>query len=602
MATMRLEILLQAVDRLSAPVTAARAKLEALTRPIQAVAAATARVAAAPGWRLLGASLAATTRGAMAAASAVTSLGARAGLLGTAVGGVGIFAFNNQVIAGAASLQQFRLSMETVTGSSQRAGEAMAWIDDFTRRVPVGVQAAREAFQGLAVAGLDPTQGLMQAAADAASARGKSISYAAEAITGALRGEFDMLQQFGVNMSNEGRNAVVEWEANGRRFRAVVDRNNRSLIASFIQRGLSEKFAGETARQATSWNGLMQLLNSSWARFTQGIADGGIFAALEARLQRLQTWAMGAEADGSFARWGRQISEALEGALNAVERFIVGTDETPSALQRLQTAFETVRGVIQPLVDRFGGLNVALSGLFVLLGGGSLVAAVTGLATMTAGIAAFGLALSATPAGWFLGAIAAIAFVVYKIYKNWGAIADWFGGIWTRVRDGMGPQVRWLIEAAESIGQPLVDGITRAWGTLTNVFEGVWKGITEPFVQMWDTISPILRQVGIIQGTGGAVPAGPEPAAGAPGARRMGRNGAQRIEGFDPPADPAAAGVYIGRRAAPPLPAAPVAPVEVNAGGTIDIRVTDDRVIVTGRASAPGIGYNIGRGLSMAGP
>ncbi|MBU0809613.1 MAG: hypothetical protein KKD30_05240 [Gammaproteobacteria bacterium] len=50
------------------------------------------------------------------------------------------------------------------------------------------------------------------------------------------------------------------------------------------------------------------------------------------------------------------------------------------------------------------------------------------------GIRALSLALLTTPIGLIITGIAALAGAVYLIYRNWDGIAEWFGGMWERVK------------------------------------------------------------------------------------------------------------------------------------------------------------------------
>lgn len=88
------------------------------------------------------------------------------------------------------------------------------------------------------------------------------------------------------------------------------------------------------------------------------------------------------------------------------------------ALQALRDIF----GFIQGAVGFVGGFANAIKLLAVAIS----IPLVVSLATATKAIIAFGIALMATPVGWFLAAIAAIAAAGYLIYKNWEPIKEWF--------------------------------------------------------------------------------------------------------------------------------------------------------------------------------
>ena len=78
---LKLEILLTAVDRLSAPLEAARLRLAALTGPVTALAGATQRLGRAAGVDALAGALGRVGGAARDAAGAVAQVATRAGLL-----------------------------------------------------------------------------------------------------------------------------------------------------------------------------------------------------------------------------------------------------------------------------------------------------------------------------------------------------------------------------------------------------------------------------------------------------------------------------------------------------------------------------------------
>lgn len=148
---LRLEILLQAVDRLTAPV-----------RAVQAALARTALVAArlnnATGAGALAASLAAVGRNAAQAAGQVAALGGRVAALagaGTAAAG---FAFNQSFVRPSAEMERYRITLETVEGSAAAAERALAWVDRFAARTPFELAEVTRAFVDIRNLGLDPTR------------------------------------------------------------------------------------------------------------------------------------------------------------------------------------------------------------------------------------------------------------------------------------------------------------------------------------------------------------------------------------------------------------------------------------------------------------
>ena len=90
-------------------------------------------------------------------------------------------------------------------------------------------------------------------------------------------------------------------------------------------------------------------------------------------------------------------------------------------------------------------------------------------------VVSFGVALMATPVGWILAAVAAIAGAAYLIYRYWGDIGDFFERIW------------------DSAGKAVGDGIERI-GALAGLaaevgqsFFGMLDGLGQHVFGVWDS-------------------------------------------------------------------------------------------------------------------
>lgn len=144
------------------------------------------------------------------------------------------------------------------------------------------------------------------------------------------------------------------------------------------------------------------------------------------------------------------------------------------------------------------GLGLLARGLPIL--GQALM--IAGRAFMAFGMAALrsGLMLMANPITWIvLGIVAAVALLAgaaYLIYRNWGAIVSWFGGLWTKVQQ--------LTSAA--IGM-----ITRNFmrfsplGILIGAFMRAWPGL-QALGGRFMTLGRHLI-TGLINGVLGGIPA-----------------------------------------------------------------------------------------------
>lgn len=125
-------------------------------------------------------------------------------------------------------------------------------------------------------------------------------------------------------------------------------------------------------------------------------------------------------------------------------------------------------------------------------------------ASLAVGARAFGLALLATPIGWVAGAVAALAFVVWKY---WGPIKAFVGGVWQGLREGMAPVMQTLRPALAALGVAF-GSLATAFAPLSRVLATLlapllWpmKAVLWGLGQLWALVKGLFTPV---QDTGGA--------------------------------------------------------------------------------------------------
>lgn len=608
---LRLEILLAAVDRLTAPMRAVEARMAA-------VGAAARRIGQESGATRLAGSLRNVATQAGVATSAMLRLTGTVAGVGTATAGIAAFGFNSQLVRPAAEMERYRITLETVEGSAAAAERALAWVDAFSTRTPFELAEVTRAFVDIRNLGLDPTRGSLEAAGNAAAIMGTRYNEAVTALSAALRGEMDPIGRFGVFARTEGENIVMTWEAHGRQMRAVVDKNNREMVAAAIQRAWTDKFAGGMDRLSQSWDGMLSNLSDAWLRFNRMIMEAGVFDWMKDQLQQLLDRVNAMAADGTLRAWAEQIAASILVAFNAIRRFLVGTDEEPAGITRLMDALRRIGELVAPVTDHFGTMETALGAIGLVLAGPLIVS----LAGLTLGMVALGAALVATPAGWFAIAAAGLILLAKAIYDNWGGIGDWFKQQLSGLLDPFGaiePALNWLRDAAEPL--------RAAWTPIGGFFTTLLDGISAAFRTALGVITPIVETItsaaNAVSNALTRTTPNPQMTPEAQAQRRANgaRGGARRIDDAEwnaqdaPPPSPLdlmsrAAGQAGGApspataTAAPrPAAAAPPAPVRVETGGQLNIRLQDDRAPqVTARPNNPQERWSILQGPRLVTP
>jgi hypothetical protein len=581
--SLRLSILIEAIDRASRPMQALQARLAGVAAGVLAVGAATQRLGAASGATVLAGTLANVAGRARDAAGAVAGLAGRIGLLGAG----GAFALNRLLVRPAADFQNFGVTLETVMGNVEAAQRRLAELTQFASRTPFSVNevvAAGVQLQVLGIRGAAADRAL-RAAGDAASVfPGARLADTIGALGAALRGEMDPLERFGIQAQTVGNDIVMRWERNGRLIEERNNKTNRRAIAATIARAWGDVAPNGMERRAETWDGMLSNLGDAWENFRRRIAQSGPFDWLQGQLRDLLALVSRLEADGTLTRWANETGAAITRAFQAVRDFVVGTDETPGVIVRLQAVFERLGRVIAPVVKYFGGLETFLAAVGLVLAG-PLIGA---LVSLTTAMAALGVVLALTPAGWFAVAAAGIVALGKVLYDNWDSVAAMFDSIgeaWRRFADSEQIQlVRQAFGAA-------ADWISERWGEVSAAFTGFGNNVRRTLGEIAGYFQPVIDAVTWLLdklpslGGGGGQPAGPTP-------RERGAGNALRRQSiYGPDALPGGAG------AAGALP--PANDGRVSASLDVVIRAPEGfGASVTQRGADDGLALSVRRGLA----
>ena len=204
------------------------------------------------------------------------------------------------------------------------------------------------------------------------------------------------------------------------------------------------------------------------------------------------------------------------------------TQQVLERLRQMWSVLQAVGNAVSWVAERVGGLGNLIVGFAGLLAGKFIisvalatlslvklawtmsVAAVKAVLSFSAsllgmaaraipaaimGIRALSLALLTTPIGLIITGISALAGAVYLIYRNWDAIAGWFGGMWDRIKAffnrGIGDIAKDLLAfSPAALLMKAVDAVFELFGArpLSELgrewIGGLAGGIAERFEQM----------------------------------------------------------------------------------------------------------------------
>jgi len=580
--SLRLSILVEAIDRASQPLAALQARLGGIAAGMLAVGQAAQRLSNVSGASVLAGALGNVAGRARDAAGAVAGLTARLGIIGAG----GAFLFNQQFVRGAADFQNYQVTLETVMGSAEAAQERLQELTQFAQQTPFNVGEvvrAGVALQTLGIRG-EAANTSLRAAGDAASVFGGGLDAAINAMNAVLRGENDPIERYGIQARTEGRKVMLSWIENGREMRATADKNSRSEVARITAMAMAGVAPDGMRRRAQTWDGMLSNLADAWSNFTRSIANAGPFQFLQDQLRDILAWIERMRTEGRLDEWAQQIGAGITRAFEAVRQFVVGTEEVPGVLARLEAIFARVSSVLSPVIERFGGLETLLVAMGVLLGG-PLIAA---LVSLTTAMATLGVVLALTPAGWFAMAAAGMAALGIAIYQNWDGIVALFGRLGDAWRAFMNSE---QMQEAQRIFGVFTDYLAQRFSALAEVFTAVGGVLQAVLSRVLGYFQPVIDAVSWVMdrvpGFGGG------GAATAPTPRETGRGNALRRQPlYGPDALPSGAAGGV-------LP--PANDVRVQAGLDVQIRAPEGYgVSVTPRGADDGMALNVRRGMLAA--
>lgn len=347
----------------------------------------------------------------------VTGLATKMGILGTAAG----YLFKTQFLDTAAEFERLQTILKTLEGGNvAKAKQAFGWINDFAAKTPYDLKTVTEAFVRLRAYGIDPIKGdTLRSLGDTASAMGKSVMDAVEAIADAVTGENERLKEFGIKAAKDGGKIIYSYtDKAGKQRQKAVDAANRDLIRSTLVAIWNEKYAGAMEEQSRTWQGMMSNLGDQWTRFTARVMASGVFDWMKDKLGGFLDELNRAAEDGRLQKWAEQTGAAIkEFFVNAwelgksIRDVTVATAEFVGGWSNLGKIIAAV--TLAPLALSVANLGVQIGGLLMKFPG------------LTAGLTRLGLSVTAALGPWGLLA-AAIGAAALAIYENWGGIGDWF--------------------------------------------------------------------------------------------------------------------------------------------------------------------------------
>ena len=280
------------------------------------------------------------------------------GRLTKALGGVAIGAavagFGQAAVSAASDLEQAVGGVDAVF--KQNAASVHAWAADTSDAIRI----PQTEFENYAVilgsllknAGTPidqlgvKTKALIQLGADLAARYGTSTGKAVETLTSALKGNFEMLDEYGINVTAASVKTEALKIAQGDTAKAMEDGTKQAAILNLVLRQSADA-QGAAASESGTFAAAQERLNEKWTNFLAAVggpaigAFGGLLNIITSLLGVLQPLAVGI---ASAVQWITQLPGPM---LAAGAAFL---------------AFVALRG---PLVALFSGIGTAITSFYV---------------------------------------------------------------------------------------------------------------------------------------------------------------------------------------------------------------------------------------------
>lgn len=174
-----------------------------------------------------------------------------------------------------------------------------------------------------------------------------------------------------------------------------------------------------------------------------------------------------------------------------------------------QKLMELANTIIPPLVavittisSWFEKMPEPVQNFVIILG--ALIAVFTALVPVIAAVAVSvgALNISLAPIIGIIAGVAAAITAIIAIVKNWGAITEWFGNLWTTICNGIGQMVEtlktWFLglwEHLKSVWDGICNVVQTAVMLIGSILQAAFDIITLPYRFIWENCKEIIMAV-----------------------------------------------------------------------------------------------------------
>ena len=380
-------------------------------------------------------------------------------------------------VKGAAQLESYRNTLNTVMKDSKKAGEVMAWAVDFANKTPFETDSIVQATVRLQSYGLE-AQKVMPSVGNMASVMNKDIMQAVEAVADAQTGEVERLKEFGIT-----KQMIIDQAAKTMKGKQIINDKGQITDQENFNKALfslmDERFKGGMEKQASSFTGLWSTVKGTFATTLAtmaGISEtgevkiGGFFDKLKTKMQviidKIAEW----QKNGQLQEWANKAGSALTTFWNIGEDIFNKLIETGKFIK-----------------DNWGLIEPILAGI---LAGYVAFKTITGiLKAIEMAQAALNLVMAANPIALVVLAIAALVAGGILLYKNWDTIKAKAQELWDKIKAVWESVKTKTSEVWNGIKTSLKD----SWQSIIDWGSKKWQGFKDMFLGVFDAIGKGIK-------------------------------------------------------------------------------------------------------------
>lgn len=372
------------------------------------------------------------------------------------VGSAAAAGFGAAVVAGVkanSNMEQYRATLETVMGDSQKAAEKLDWVKKFAAKTPFEIPELVESTVKLQAMGLEAEK-MLPIAGDMAAvfaSSGKTVGMATEAINDAMMGEFSRLKEFGIKLSQTDFKEGGKYA--GKSYAEAIAEEVKNHNYTGAADKLSQTFSG---RLSTLKDTLMGALSTATAPIFDKIAVG--LGNLITKIEELQ-------ASGTLDQWVATATAAFD------TFWAIG-----------EVVFDAIINVGKYVIDNWGLIGPIVAGVV-----GAFVAfqVVTGIINIAkSAMMAFNLVMALNPISLVVLAIAALIAIGVALYMHWDQIKAYAAALWASlvaVFEGIRASIS---EKWEAIKTAAVEKFT----AIRDFITGIWEAVKQSIIAVWESI------------------------------------------------------------------------------------------------------------------